>query len=50
MKKFFKYLFSFLLAIPMVFVLTACGGPDSGSGGNSGGGSGGSTVNTVATM
>jgi len=51
MKKFFKYLFSFLLTIPMVFVLTACGGDsDSGSGGNSGGGSGGSTVNTVATM
>ena len=25
MKKFFKYLFSFLLAIPMVFALTACG-------------------------
>lgn len=25
MKKFFKYLFSFLLAIPMIFALTACG-------------------------
>ena len=30
MKKFFKYLFSFLLAIPMVFALTACGPTPSG--------------------
>ncbi|MBQ9793026.1 MAG: leucine-rich repeat protein [Clostridia bacterium] len=42
MKKFFKYLFSFLLTIPMFFALTACGG-DAGNGGDGGGsGDGGS--------
>jgi len=30
MKKFFKYLFSFLLVVPFVFALTACGPSDPG--------------------
>ena len=42
MKKFFKYLFSFLLVVPFALVLTACGGngddPGNGNGDNSNGG------------